>query len=509
MRQLLLRLRPVDTAQWVFLGFLGLLLGGGALAGLLRQPALLLPALALVGLGLVAAEWRWLYYALFLTLPFSREMPLVGGLMMDVPSEPFMLALTACVPLVLLLGRGGLGQLPRREWQHPLLVLPVLLLLWSAVDIGFSVDKIKSFKYCLAKVWYLTPFVLGTLLLVRRPADFWRVAGYYIGGTVAILLFYVLPRHYAHSFDFEHVNRAARPFFLNHVIYATVLALLLPLALGVAAHAARRWQRYLWWGAAGILFFGLLTSYTRASWLSLPVAGGYYLVMRWRFTRLMLAGAALVVVCLAGYFVSGDNFMRFAPDYEKTVWHGGNFEAHLASTYKLEDVSGMERVYRWVAAARMIADKPVTGSGPSTFYPEYKRYTVSGFRTYVSDNREHSTTHNYFLLTLAEQGVPGFLLFCVLIGTLLLTAERLYHRSLPYPDIHRVVLAATLALVIIIFHLFLNELVEVDKIGSMFFVLLAVLVRAGTWVENSVATAASSAVGVLPGQAQRIGPPAE
>ncbi len=56
MRQLLLRLRPVDTAQWVFLGFLGLLLGGGALAGLLRQPALLLPALALLGLGLVAAE---------------------------------------------------------------------------------------------------------------------------------------------------------------------------------------------------------------------------------------------------------------------------------------------------------------------------------------------------------------------------------------------------------------------------------------------------------------------
>ena len=484
MRQLLLRLRPVDTAQWVFLGFLGLLLGGGALAGLLRQPALLLPALALVGLGLVAAEWRWLYYALFLTLPFSREVPLVGGFMMDVPSEPFMLALTACVPLALLFGRGSLGQLPRREWQHPLLVLPVLLLLWSVVDIGFSVDKLKSFKYALAKVWYLTPFVLGTLLLVRRPADFWRVAGCYIAGTVAILLLYVLPRHYKHGFDFEHVNRAARPFFVNHVIYATVLALLLPLALGVAAHAARRWQRYLWWGAAGVLFFGLITSYTRASWLSLPVAGLYYLVMRWRLTRLMLAGAALAVVCTAAYFVSGDNFMRFAPDYEKTVWHGGNFEAHLASTYKLEDVSGMERVYRWVAAARMIADKPITGSGPSTFYPEYKRYTVSGFRTYVSDNREHSTTHNYFLLTLAEQGVPGFLLFCVLVGTALLTAERLYYRSLPYPEVHRVVLASTLALIIIIFHLFLNELVEVDKIGSMFFVLLAVLVRANTWVEE-------------------------
>ena len=484
MRQLLLRLRPADATQWVFVGFLGLLLGSGALAGMWQQPLLLLPALAIVGVALVLAEWRWLYYALFLTLPFSREIPFVGSFMMDVPSEPFMLALTACVPLALLFGRGGLGQISRREWLHPLLVLPVLLLAWSALDIVFSVDKVKSFKYVLAKVWYLTPFGLGTLLLVRRPADFWRMAAYYVAGALAVLLLWVLPRHAVHGFSFDSVNRAARPLFINHVIYATMLALLLPLAIGLADQATKRKWRYLWWGAAGILFFGLITSYTRASWLALPVAGLYYLVLRWRLTRLVLVGMVLVVVSAATYFVSADNFMRFAPDYEKTIWHGGDLEAHLASTYKFEDVSGMERVYRWIAAARMIADKPATGSGPSTFYPEYKRYTISGFRTYVSDNREHSTTHNYFLLTLAEQGVPGFLLFCVLISTALLTAERLYHRSLARPDVHRVVLAGTLSLVIIIFHLFLNELVEVDKIGSMFLVLLAVLVRATTWVEE-------------------------
>ena len=57
------------------------------------------------------------------------------------------------MPLVLLLGRGGLRQLPAREWQHPLLVLLLLLLAWSAFDILFSVDKVKSFKYMLAKVW--------------------------------------------------------------------------------------------------------------------------------------------------------------------------------------------------------------------------------------------------------------------------------------------------------------------------------------------------------------------
>ena len=336
MRQLLLRLRPADATQGVFLVFLGLLLSGGVLASWLRQPALLLPALALVGVVLVLTEWRWLYYALFLTLPFSLEIPLTGGLMMDVPSEPLLLALTATVPVALLLGRGSLGQLSRREWQHPLLVLLALLLLWSAFDIAFSVDKIKSFKYVLAKVWYLTPFVLGTLLLVRRPADFWRVAACYVAGAAAVLLFWILPRHAAHGFSFSSVNRAATPFFPNHVIYATMLALLLPLARGLVSQATTRGQRWGWRIATGLLLAGLLTSYTRASWLSLPIAGLYYLVLRARLTRALLVGVALAVAGAAVYFVSEDNFMRFAPDFEKTIWHGNDFEAHLESTYKLQ-----------------------------------------------------------------------------------------------------------------------------------------------------------------------------
>jgi len=484
LKTLLLRLRPVDTSQWLFVGFVGLLLLGGALAGLLRQPALVLPALAVLGLGLLATRWQWLYYALFLTLPFSHEVALPGGLSMDVPSEPLLVLLLGCVPLALLLGPGSLRQLARREWRHPLLVLPVVLLAWSAVDIYFSTNTLKSVKYVLAKCWYLVPFLLGSLLLLRRPADFWRLAACYVVATT-VTLGWTLPRHASTGFSFAQINWAIQPFFRNHVTYATVLALLLPLAWGLAGQAPTSPRRRWWLAVGGLLLLGLITSYTRASWLSLPVAGIFYGVLRLRLTRVLLLGVGLSAAGAAGYFVSADNFMRFAPDYEKTIWHGGDFKAHLESTYKLQDVSGMERVYRWVAAARMIADKPLVGSGPATFYPEYKRYTVSGFRTYVSQNNEHSTAHNYFLLVLAEQGIPGFVLFCALVATALLTAERLYHASAQRPEVRRVVLAVSLSLIIILFHLFLNELVEVDKIGSVFFVALAMLIRSGTWLEVS------------------------
>jgi len=483
MRALLLRLRPVDATQRLFLGFVALLVLGGALAAVLQQPALLLPALAVPGLVLALTRWQWLYYGLFLTLAFAREISLPGGLSMDVPSEPLMLGLLVCVPLALLLGRGGLAQLARREWHHPLLLLPFMLLAWSVLDTYFSVNVLKSIKYLLAKLWYIIPCLVGTLLVLRRPADFWRLAACYVSGA-AISLRWVLPRHASIGFSFAKTNWAIQPFYINHVIYATTLALLLPFVGGLAAGAATRTRRRLWLGVGALLLFGLITSYTRASWLSIPVAGIFYWVMRLRLTRVLLVVVALATAGASAYFVSGENFMRFRPDYEKTIWHGGNLAAHLESTYKFQDVSGMERVYRWVAAARMIAAKPLVGSGPSTFYPEYKRYTVSSFRTYVSDNPEHSTAHNYFLLQLAEQGVPAFLLFCVLVATALLTAERLYHASAHRPEVHRVVLAVSLSLVIILFHLFLNELIEFDKIGSVFYVTLAMLIRCGTWLEE-------------------------
>jgi len=475
---LLHRLRgTLEGPQLLFVAFIGLLLLGGAGAALAHPALILLPVLAM-GLLVALVEWRWIYYLLFFILPFSQEIPLLGGLSMDVPSEPLMLALTGCVLGAFVLGT---GRLPWREWRHPLLVILALMLIWTALDAAFSVDTTKSIKYLLAKVWYITPFLLGTLLIVRKPNDTWAFAALYAAGACLTVL-YIGSRHASKGFSFEEINWALHPFYRNHVIYAATLALLLPFGLMAWRAASSAAVRLAWGVALGMLLFGLLTSYTRASVLSVPIAGLFYWCMRLRLTRVVLASAAVAVALGVAYIVSGDRYMEYAPDYEHTVFNGQNFERHLEATYKMQDVSGMERVYRWVAAARMIGDKPLVGSGASTFYPEYKRYTVKSFRTYVSDNPEKSTTHNYFLLQLAEQGIPGFGLFVTLVAWALIAAERLYHQSRQRPEVRRVVVAASLSFVIIIFHLTLNELVEVDKIGPVFFLCLALLVRADTWL---------------------------
>jgi O-antigen ligase len=109
---------------------------------------------------------------------------------------------------------------------------------------------------------------------------------------------------------------------------------------------------------------------------------------------------------------------------------------------------------------------------------------VKSFRTYVSDNPEKSTTHNYFLLQLAEQGIPGFLLFAIL-------------SPLPYsppsgsitvpgsPEVRRVVLAATPSPLLSSSSTCCStSWSKSTRLVSVFFICLALLIRAESWTKE-------------------------
>ena len=150
------------------------------------------------------------------------------------------------------------------------------------------------------------------------------------------------------------------------------------------------------------------------------------------------------------------------------------FEDLLTATVKLQDISTMERVYRWVAGSYMIGERPWTGFGPNNFYPNYQVRTVRSFRTYVSDNPERSGIHNYYLMTAVEQGVPGLLIYLLLIFSVLIIGERIYHQTTDDKR-KRMVLTALSSLVVIHVMQTMNDLLETDKVGSFFFISIALL----------------------------------
>ena len=103
----------------------------------------------------------------------------------------------------------------------------------------------------------------------------------------------------------------------------------------------------------------------------------------------------------------------------------------------------------------------------------------------MSDNPEHASTHNYFLLTFCEQGVFGFLLFSGMYLYALMRCHFIYRMSKIKQDQH-IVTACFLALVVFLVHLVLGDMVEVDKNGGIFLLCIAIIISLDTKTKKAI-----------------------
>jgi len=181
--------------------------------------------------------------------------------------------------------------------------------------------------------------------------------------------------------------------------------------------------------------------------------------------------------------VHENKYLDYAPNYETTVAHY-KFDNLIEATYKMEDISTMERVHRWVAGFTMVSERPWVGFGPGCFYPFYKNHTVSSFKTYVSDNPEKSGIHNNFLMVFVEQGIVGFIIMLLLCFFPILLGERTYHQ-LHIPWQKNIVMAATISIIVTVAVLLINDLLEADKVGPLFFLSLYIIAVLNSSIKKS------------------------
>ncbi len=447
-------------------------LAGAVAAPLLEEWWLLALPVAPLLAWLTIVDFRRVYYLMLAAIPISTEVELPGGLGTDLPSEPLM--------WVLMLAAVGWWlrhwrKVDRAFLQHPITLALLAHLIWMSLTCLATTFGIVSLKYWLAKGWYMVVFFFLAGHIFQKEADI-RALLWWFFVPLTLTVAVVLLRHSAKGFSFEEVNYVMGPFYRNHVVYACIQAVFLPFVWWGLCYYRRYSGR--WWLLAGglvLLIVGINFAYTRAAYVALVAAVGLYWLVRWRLMKAALVATALFLGVFVAVVTRGDNWLLFAPDYERTVTHK-RFDRLLEATTRLEDISVMERVYRWVAAAYMIQERPLTGFGPGTFYFNYKSYTVTSFKTYVSHNPERSGIHNYYLMIAVEQGLPGlafFLAFCVLV---LLWGQRAYHH-LRDPIARRTVMAALLSFAIICLLMLMNDFVETDKIGSLFFINAAIIIN--------------------------------
>jgi O-antigen ligase len=430
-----------------------------------------LPALLLLA-GLVIADFRKVFFLLLFCIPLSTELVLPNGFGTDLPTEPLIVGVMLGF-LVFIFSRPD--ALAAGFFQHPVTLLIILHWGWTLVPLLTSTDLFISLKFFLAKSWYiLTFFFLGGYLL-RSTEDlrklFWIIL-FPLLGTVL----YVLVRHAGYSFSFSDVYRVLSPFYRNHVSYAAIMAIFVPLVWFVRQWYPRRSIAYWFlWAAFIILVIAIQLSYTRAAMGAIALTVIAWGIIQWRLVKATLVVVILVVGIALAWMNAGNTYLAFAPEFESTISHT-RFDNLLEATAQGKDISTMERFYRWIAGFNMVNERPLTGFGPGNFLEQYKPYAVSSFRTYVSHNPERSGIHCYYLMIAVEQGLPGLLFFLLPAFAALIIGERLYHRLSAKKD-KQSVMMLLLSFIVILILCIINDLIETDKIGSFFFLILAMLVN--------------------------------
>ncbi len=430
---------------------------------------LVLPFAALAGFAF-GLNLRFLFFALLFTLPLSTEFEVTATLSTDLPDEPLMLLLAGSL-LVLFLLKPHLVPV---ELKKSSLVLVLLLqLLWMLVTVFFSNEVWLSIKYGLAKSWFIMAFVAGGLLFLRTKDDF-ATASKVLIFSMLIPVLNSLLRHAAEGFTFEAINSTLDPFFRNHVNYSALLVCLSPVLLlwyRFSSKQIRKWVLVL----IVLFLVALFFAYSRGAWLCLLSGFITWYAVQKRFLLSLIAVTFLVAVVSLFALVQNDNYMKYAPDFNTTRQHF-DLNEHLEATYTLKDMSTIERFYRWIAGVKMVNEEKLKGYGPNTFTTYYKEHTVAAFKTWVSNNEERSSVHNYFLLVAIEQGLPGlFLLLALLIGMFAI-AVKAYH-TLTDPFERSLAITAAVILSMIVTLNLLSDLIETDKIGSIYFLLLGIFIR--------------------------------
>lgn len=410
---------------------------------------------------------------LLICIPLSVQIELSEHLLsISLPDEP-MMWLFLLVFISLLATRQI--AIPKWWWHNPIVIITILQFLWLIVAVGFSAVPFFSLKFLIAKTWYLACFFIFPLWIFNSKKDF-KQAMLIVLIPLLITMIIIVFRQSLLDFKFRRVQDAIGLLYYNHVEYATFISIFLPFLI-VSYPLIKREKKWTRIALIAIIVFFIVAiffSYARAAILalffSLLVAGAIQ-VRKANFIMPVFYG---LLIALLVYFIGFNKYTELRPRYDHTYIRN-NFSDHIIATFKGQDMSSMERLYRWIAAIRMSTDRPITGFGPHAFFYYYKPYALPSFKTYVSKNEERSTTHNYFLLMLTEQGWPAMLLYAILIIVVFARAQKTYHR---FKDkfYKNCTLGLAMAFAACFVNNFFSELIETHKVGPMFYLTIALLV---------------------------------
>lgn len=394
-----------------------------------------------------------------------------GGFGLALPTEPLFIWIFGLLVFRFFLH----GKLYLKLLSHPIVLCILGYGFWLWLSSAFSSMPMVSFKFSLARTWYIVIFFFGALWLFRRFENihyFFRAITFF----TLILVIYTLTKHAADGFVRSASYGISWPFFPDHGMYAAAIAFCVSILFFYTFNGAVFGIKPGWAPLLGfvllILLFGIVVSYTRATWLSLIAAIGVYVLLRLRirFYWIMLA-----LVLTAGYGILKQDQILYSLEANKQG-SSDELEGHVKSVSNITtDPSNLERINRWKCASRMVSERPFFGFGPGTFVFQYGPFQQSSEMTIISTNSgDLGDAHSEYFSAMSEMGFPGMLFWIAITLFTMSTAFKIIYRSNDR-KIRITALIAILGLVTYYTHAFLNNYSQYDKVAVPFWAFTAVI----------------------------------
>jgi O-antigen ligase len=430
-----------------------------------------LPGVLLIGMIYIfALDKIYLIIAFFTPLAIDiKEIGLVNGdIGLSIPTEPLLFALMFIFIVKLIFDR----HFDRRIFRHPVSLALYFYLIWMFLTSITSEFPLVSFKFFLARLWFVIPIYFFGVMVFKNYRNIPRFIWMYAVSLI-IVIGWTISQHALNGFTEHAAHWVMSPFYNDHTSYGAVLAMFIPVLFGLLYYYPKTSQKVFTALVLIIYLVAIYLSISRAAWASIMVALGVFILIRFKI-RLSWVLTAFAIMLFFIFSFQEQILMKLEKNKQDS---SSDFIEHVQSMSNIAtDASNLERINRWMSAIRMFEARPFFGWGPGTYQFVYAPFQSVEQKTVISTNAGNKgTAHSEYLLALSEQGFIGMLNFIVVMILVSLTALRNY-RNIENRQLRILSLIIFLGLTTYIAHAFFNNFLDTDKMSVPFWGFIAAIV---------------------------------
>jgi len=433
----------------------------------------IVPLVLLIVLIAVYALDKLVLITVFVT-PLSVQLSdIIKGYEFDLslPSEPLLIGIL----LFFLLKYLFEGQFDRKILYHPVSIAILLNLVWIFITSITSTMPLVSFKFLIARIWFLLAFYLLATQIFRKIENI-RVYTWTYIIPFLMVIGYAWVRHAGFGFfNQQAAHYVVQPFYNDHTSYGAILAMLIPVLIGLIIIQGKipLIQKVSVWMVMLIIFMAVVFSYTRAAWISLAGALAVFLIIRF---RIKFSYLAILGVIFLAFLYSNRSEIKVKLEQNRQTSSEDLLEHVKSISNVATDASNLERLNRWSCAWRMFKQKPVFGWGPGTYMFQYAPFQLEREKTEISTNAANlGNAHSEYIGPLAESGIPGTISFLAIVIYTILIGVRNWTR-VQNRKVRILSLSLLLGLITYYLHGFLNNFLDTDKASALFWAFTAAIV---------------------------------